>query len=442
MPTTTKGKFATSTKKAAKPEVIQETKSNDLFHVRFAGIQFEEFSLKLNLACRIAPNRPIHPILGNIKLEADTESQTIALTAFDLNLGVRLVSPARVVAGGTVLFDGRYLLDIISKFDAVQDLSLTLNETPKEGDRPSKTELAIKINSSSYKLKAIQPESLSDGDEYPDLPKPGAAGEELSLPPDILNKGINSTVFTTHKDEAKATLCGVRLTAGDDAVEFASTDGHRLSVYKHKLQKAIAPCSVTLPKSFALEIQRVLCMEEELGVLGGVKLLVESDRLFLETSTTRLLARSLEGAYPEYQKLIPRSFKLRTTVVTKALKNSIELLSVLAKDGGMKLELSPSYIDLDVVSQDGFGYERIDASTEAADELNIEKDPFALAFKCEYLKTALRCINKPEVAIGINHPMQPVVIRTLEATDSQEEFLYLLMPMELKQPIARTSTNQ
>lgn len=58
-----------------------------------------DFSTNLSLTSRAVPSRPTHPVLANVLLQADAETNQVSLTAFDLNLGIRTSFKAEVLQG-------------------------------------------------------------------------------------------------------------------------------------------------------------------------------------------------------------------------------------------------------------------------------------------------------------------------------------------------------
>ena len=71
--------------------------------------------LSLTLVSRAVPSRPNHPVLGNVLLKADVDSQCVELTGFDLTLGIRYSFPAVVETGGSFTLPAKLFNDIISR---------------------------------------------------------------------------------------------------------------------------------------------------------------------------------------------------------------------------------------------------------------------------------------------------------------------------------------
>ncbi|MHC5823470.1 MAG: DNA polymerase III subunit beta, partial [Nostoc sp.] len=74
-----------------------------------------DLSTNLSLVSRAVPSRPTHPVLANVLLQADAETNQVSLTAFDLSLGIRTSFNAEVWQGGAIALPAKLLVDITSR---------------------------------------------------------------------------------------------------------------------------------------------------------------------------------------------------------------------------------------------------------------------------------------------------------------------------------------
>ncbi|HYX17020.1 MAG TPA: DNA polymerase III subunit beta, partial [Nostoc sp.] len=61
-----------------------------------------DLSTNLSLVSRAVPSRPTHPVLANVLLQADAQTNQVSLTAFDLSLGIRTSFNAEVWQSGAI----------------------------------------------------------------------------------------------------------------------------------------------------------------------------------------------------------------------------------------------------------------------------------------------------------------------------------------------------
>lgn len=169
----------------------------------------------LSLVSRAVSSRPSHPILANILLKADTSTQRVILSAFDLSLGIQTSFPAQIEAGGVLTLPAKLLNDIISR---LADGDITI-----ESDAESNHVTTITSASGRYQVRGMGAE------EFPELPKI-EEGEQTHLAADRLVDGLRGSLFAASADETKQVLTGVHVSLQSDGLEFAATDGHRLAV--------------------------------------------------------------------------------------------------------------------------------------------------------------------------------------------------------------------
>jgi len=62
-------------------------------------------STSLSLVSRAVATRPTHPVLANVLLVANAETQQVSLSAFDLSLGIQTTFAATVEAEGKLTLE-------------------------------------------------------------------------------------------------------------------------------------------------------------------------------------------------------------------------------------------------------------------------------------------------------------------------------------------------
>ena len=168
-----------------------------------------DLSSNLSLVSRAVPSRPTHPVLANILLQADAETNQVSLTAFDLSLGIRTSFTAEVLEGGTIALPAKLLVDITSR---LPEGEITLDD--QSGDNTGEGIIVtLKPKSGRYQVRAMGAE------EFPELPVIENA-EAITLTTAALIEGLKGSLFATSSDETKQVLTGVHLTLKQDTLEF------------------------------------------------------------------------------------------------------------------------------------------------------------------------------------------------------------------------------
>lgn len=408
-----------------KSEKKSKEKGEILFDITFSPAQFEEFSLKLAFAARLIPSRPTHPVLWNVKLQADKDG-TICLTAYDMDLGADIFQECNIITGGSVLIPGKLLTDMLSRIPT-GDLRITATSVPDS----DKAEIVIKSGTVKYSISGLNAKDLEGYNQFPVIPSENDTGTKLKLPADVLAKGINATFFTSCADEAKQVLTGIKLKTGEAGCEFVSTDGYRLSRFASQVEGvAEAEVEVVLPRKFLSKVKELIDLEQEFFSNVQVHLTIEDDRLFCATDSCYLTARRLVGVYPDVDRLIPQGFTVTATLDTRQLFAGVCIASVYAAQAtndAMKVSVSVDGLTLQATAQNiGDALEHVKCYGV------FVKEPFVFGMNYKYFQSAVKNMPTSEMTINANAPTQPVVLKSV-SDGGVDEFLCLLMPIQFRE---------
>lgn len=371
-----------------------------------------DLNAHLSLVSRAVPSRPSHPVLANILLVADEETQQVRLTGFDLSLGVQTSFSAQVETGGKLTLPARLLSDIVSR---LPDGNLTLED--ESGEHTA----TLTSTSGRYQMRGMGAE------DYPELPTIADTEGTSSLPVEALIEGLRGTLFSASSDEAKQVLTGVHLTVDTEGMEFAATDGHRLAVVQTPNAEDAAVSEddtfdVTVPGKALRELERMLQMNSS-G--NAIAVRFDQGQLIFEWENQRLTSRLLEGQYPNYRQLIPRQFSRQMTVDRRAFTSSLERIAVLAdqKNNIVKFNIDSGAQEV-VLSVDapdvGSGREAMPAQ--------VSGDDLEIAFNVKYLLEGLKAFNTTDIQMQFNTSTSPSIIVPLGGM----KMTYLVMPVQVR----------
>jgi DNA polymerase-3 subunit beta len=378
-----------------------------------------ELNTHLSLVSRAVPSRPTHPVLANVLLIADSDTQQIRLTGFDLSLGVQTSFQAHVEQGGTLTLPAKLFGDIVSR---LPDGELTLDEDEDDAM------VTLTCATGRYQVRGM------GASDYPELPSI-EEGDVVHLPNDAVIEGLRGSLFAASSDETKQVLTGVHITVEAESLEFAATDGHRLAVVQTfnaesgadeasgvYIPETIAPFNMTVPAKALRELERMLQMntaEESVAVR------FDQGQLVFEWQNQRLTSRLLEGQYPNYRQLIPRQFSRQMTIDRRLFLAALERIAVLAdqKNSIVKLNLDAvrQEVVLSVDAQDvGSGREAVPAQ--------ISGEDLEIAFNVKYLLEGLKVFNTVDVQMQFNTSTSPAILSPLGGM----KMTYLVMPVQIR----------
>ncbi|MBE9226820.1 DNA polymerase III subunit beta [Phormidium sp. LEGE 05292] len=374
----------------------------------------------LSLVSRAVPSRPTHPVLANVLLTADKETQRVSLTGFDLTLGIKTSFVAQVAEDGIITLPAKLLNDIVSR---LPDGEMTVS------DDETLAIATLTCASGNYQVRGMSAE------EFPELPSI-EDGQTVNLSGETLIEGLHGTLFATSGDETKQVLTGVHLTFGNEGLEFAATDGHRLAMVEtfNQLEEAAdiddedLDLNATVPARALAELERILRMKQS-GNSETPEQLVSlhfgQGQVVFEWLEQRITSRLLEGQYPAYRQLLPPGFSNSLTVERKQFLSVLERISVLTdpKNQIVKatLDADNQKMTLSIEAKDvGSGRETI--------PIQFSGDSMEIAFNVKYLMESLRNISTQEVQMQLNTATSPVVLQPLGGAKAT----HLIMPVQLR----------
>ncbi|MGK7930157.1 MAG: DNA polymerase III subunit beta [Microcystaceae cyanobacterium] len=384
-----------------------------------------DLSSHLSLVSRAVPSRPTHPVLGNVLCVADENKGQVSLTAFDLSLGIQTRFNAQVLEGGTITLPAKLLNEIVSK---LPEGEITLSVDTSESDDENRL-ATVTAAAGRFQIRGLSAE------EFPELPTI-EAGESLNLPISTLSESFKGTLFAASSDETKQVLTGIHFSGKTDSLECAATDGHRLSVVEAGLtvpsdeeDEAVEEPEISNLDGFSATIPARALRELE-RMLGGLKdsdtlaMQVDETSVIFELGNQRLTCRKLDGAYPNYQQLIPASFSRNVILERKRLINCLELVSVLAdqKNNLVKFTLDgdTGEVMLSVEAQD------LGNATQSL-PAEITGESGEIAFNIKYLMDGLKALPTTDIQMHLNEGNQPVIFNPLGGV----KMTYLVMPVQI-----------
>ena len=158
----------------------------------------------------------------------------------------------------------------------------------------------------------------------------------------------------------------------------------------------------------------------------------DEKQIVFQVGEAVLSSRVIEGEFPDFEKIIPQTYKLKLDVDRNELSQAIKLASVFARDAAnvVKFIISEKTFKLNAESsQSGDQENSLDVKIESKDsQLFDEKGEFVIAFNCKYVEDYLNCVEGENIEIKFNDVNSPGVF--LDTSD--EKLLHLIMPVRLQ----------
>jgi DNA polymerase-3 subunit beta len=368
----------------------------------------ENLAYGLSIVSRAVSPRSTLPVLANILIA--TDEGRLRLSATNLELGITCWIGAKIEDEGSTTVPARTFTDLVSTLPPDQ-VNMDLNVRTQT--------MNVRCGASNTDLKCI------DAQEFPPMPTPDV-DEGIQINVADLKEMIQQVVFATSNDEARPILTGVLVTVEDDEITFAAADGFRLSVREAKLSTSVSrPINAVIPARALSELSRISSDGSETVTM---MLPPQSGRVIFRTQNAELASQLIEGSFPDYEQIIPRSHQTRTVLSTDAFLKACKQAEIFAREGTLIArvsitpggELQPGTVEISGQSEET-------GSNQTVVDASIEGPPILIAFNVRFMREVLDVIKTPNVALETSTDTSPGLIRPVGSKD----FLHVIMPMHL-----------
>ena len=369
----------------------------------------ENLARGLGIVSKAVSPRSTLPVLANILIASD--EGRLRLSATNLELGITCWIAARIEEEGSTTVPARTFSDVVSTLPSDQVL-LKLD--------PSTQTLNVRGGTSTNDIKCI------DAQEFPPLPVPDFEGA-VQINVGDFREMIHQVAFAASSDEARPVLMGVLVQVDKDKLTMAAADGFRLSVRKAVLSApSAASVSAIVPAQALKELARVATDGEE-----PIYMVLPKGRgqVVFRVKDVEVVSQLIDGTFPDYQQIIPRSYKSRTLVSTSSLLKACKQAEIFAREGSnvarfniktAQGEMQPSEVEISATSEET-------GKNETIVEATVDGGGLLIAFNVKFLREALEVIRTPNVALETSAPNAPGVVRPV----GDDQFLHVIMPMHL-----------
>lgn len=364
------------------------------------SIEKAVFAKALARTTRVVERRNTYPILANVRLEAKDGS--LSLRATDLDIEITASIPAMVSNPGVTTVPAALLEGIVRKFPDGSEVSF------EHADHNA----LVKAGRSRFNLATL------DADQFPDL-KSGAFTHTFTVPSADLERLFAKVAFAISTEETRYYLNGIYFHAADDNLRGVATDGHRLARYDLPLPDgATGMPGVIVPRKTVTELAKLLG-----GFDGDVTVEMSDTKTRWTMGDVVLLSKSIEGTFPDYQRVTPALTNRIATVGSASLKSAIDRVSIVSSERGgkaVKFGLSAGNLLLEVSNPDhGTSQEDLAVDWDA--------DPFDIGFNAKYCLDCLNVLSGKDFKMSFSDAGSPTRI----FSDEDPNALLVLMPMRV-----------
>jgi len=364
----------------------------------------ENLSRGLGLVSHSVAVRATLPILGNILIA--TDKGRLKLSATNLETGINLWLGAKIEKEGSLTIPAKVLNEFISSLP------------PDKIELESK-ETTLLISTGVYKANFVG----TAAGEFPKIPS--FAGKPiLVFEKDELVAALAQVAFAAAQDEGRPVLTGVLVKNQDgEKVTLVSTDGYRLSLKNIKTKEKKLEGDLLIPAKTLLEVSRLSQEKSGENQEIQVALTEEKSQVIFSLSDVDFSSRLLEGEFPDFDKIIPRSSTTQTQLNKEEFTRAVKIASIFAREQAnivrLKIEEGRVLVSAET-PQVGANESEVAAKTEG--------EALEIAFNCRFLLDFLGSTKGEEIILETNSSLAPGVFKIKE----DSSFLHIIMPVRIQ----------
>ncbi len=357
----------------------------------------EQLLYGISLAEKVTGKKESLPVLSSILLEA--KNGHLILRSTNLEAGIEIIIPASIENDGVVAVAASVISQTVR---SVNSDIITLQDN--EGN------LLLKSKGSQNIIKAIPHE------EFPSfIGKSTTRGFMISRE-HFLN-ALQSVLYAASPSMIRPELGSVSVVIEEGDIIAVATDSFRLAEKKNTHATKNKSGELLIPLKHANELvyvlERISADEVEIGV--------EDVQCVVSGGGVRFVSRLIEGQFPNYKEIIPRSFTTKATILKTDFVEVLRKARIFSgNDQHIGFHIYPKRKIFSAIARSaeiGEMSDIIDAAVSGED-LDIN-------FHIGYLADCLSSIRSDSLTLDFAGTGKPLVIHGA----SDQAFMYLVMPL-------------
>lgn len=345
------------------------------------------------------------PILNNVLIVA--KNGNIRLTSTNLETAVSCLVRGRIEEEGEMTVPSKLFYDYIS---LLKEEKIDLWSDGR----------VLQIEAGDYKTKI---NGLPSSD-FPLIPSV-VAEKSFVLSADVFREALSQVVFAVANNESRPELSGVLLRFLKNELVLVATDSYRLAERKIKISSENQnETSVIVPARTMIEVNRILSIfKDSAETPSEVQISLSENQAVFTFGPVELISRTIEGSFPDYQQIIPKTFQTETKIDREDLMNAVKTASLFSRSGLFDVTLSfdPAGT-VKAAAADSTRGENT-AGTKAA--VTGPENSVTLNFR--YLLDGLQSVSSEMVLFQMIDGANPCVVRPV---GDETGHLYIVMPIK------------
>lgn len=349
------------------------------------------------------------PILQNVMIDA--RNGQVSLTATDLDMEIRERFAATVDRPGQITVNAASLSEIARNAPNGSEVMI-------EWDNGTDPRALMKFGRSKYRLPVLPAGDFPIRDGLKDA-------AEMTMPAADLLTLLDHVHFAQSSEETRYYLCGTYFhTLADDGqavFRVVATDGHRMVIDQRPVETGTSIPGVIVPRAAVAEFRRLLA-----GSKADAKVSATTTGVSLEIGDTRLITKTIDGSYPDYERVRPRQWDREILIDRAVLHGAVKRVALISADKArsVKLTIDDEVLTLTVRNMEaGMADEEIEVSGDG--------EHFETGFNAKYLLDVLEQTDADQMVFRVTDGMSPARLDPHPATKGADCIVNVIMPLRV-----------
>lgn len=345
---------------------------------------------------RAVSSRITMPILSGLLVNAG--GGKLVMSSTDLEMSIRAEVEAGVQEEGSTVISGRLLGDVVKTLPA-GEVNLST------GDKY----MTVKTTGGQYRIREMMPE------DFPQIPVwEGTSSLKVNGGDFLL--AIQQTSRASSSDEKRPVLTGtlVEKNLSDGFLRMVATDSYRLSSKDVEVSGTLGDWTdCIIPTKTLNEVARLTG-----SIDADVEVKMQDRQVMFRIGETVVSTRLIEGQFPNYKQLLPKSEK--TTVKVEKQEFLSCLKRALIFGHNVRIGVYKDHIRVVTETPEvGDSQEEIGAE--------VEGEEMEIGFSANYILDGVSAVDTEKVRIKLDEPQKPAMV----GAEDNDKFIYIVMPVRL-----------
>jgi len=341
------------------------------------------------------------PILSHILIEARETS--VRLSATDLKVSIECMVDCTVEEPGALTVSSQRLAMILGELPN-GDIGLELGEN---------NVISLTCGRIHTKLFSMAPEEFPPIRGFENI-------EPLVLPQKMVKGMFSRTLFAICLDQARYNLTGLLVELNEGKFTTVATDGRRMSYCRESegIPEGVN-IKVIVPGKMITELERLL------GSDGDMEVFIDESQTAFAFGSTRLVTALIEGNFPNYEVVIPKSHDKEAVINTALFMEAIRRTRTMTNErfNSVRFVVASGVMTLKVVTPEVGEYE---------EEIPIEYDgeEVEIAFNPDFVLDILRRVESEMVCLILKDSVNPGIVKPWSDAPL-DNYVNVVMPIRL-----------